>query len=94
MMMIHGVNGNREDGVQLYVRLSPEHGEKLGRIARRINVAEGTLAGSLLSHAIDQADLDQERIVDLLDRIPGSRHRIEAGIADALAGRTVPFDQR
>jgi hypothetical protein len=80
-----------EDSIRLNVTLSAEQGEKLTRIARRTHVREGTLASSLLSHAIDEVDPDAERITDLLDRIPGAWERIEAGTADARAGRTIPF---
>jgi hypothetical protein len=83
-----------EDSVRLNVTLSPEHGEKLARIALRTHVREGTLASSLLSQAIDEVDPNAERIVDLLDRIPGASERIDVGIADARAGRTTPFDAR
>jgi hypothetical protein len=83
-----------EDSVRLNVTLSAEHGEKLARIARRTHVREGTLASSLLSHAIEEADPDAERIVELLDRIPGAWDRIEAGITDARSGRTIPFGDR
>jgi predicted transcriptional regulator len=83
-----------QDTVRLNVTLSPEHGEKLSRIARRTHVREGTLASSLLSQAIDEADPDASRIVALLDRIPGAWDRIDAGIEDARAGRTVPFSPK
>lgn len=80
-----------QESIRLNVTLSPEHGEKLMRIAERTHVREGTLASSLLSQAIDDADPDAAGIVALLDRIPGAWDRIEAGIEDARAGRTVPF---
>jgi hypothetical protein len=80
-----------EESIRLNVTLAPEHGEKLARIAARTHVREGTIASSLLSQAIDGADLDAAQIVALLDRIPGAWERIEAGIADARAGRTIPF---
>jgi predicted transcriptional regulator len=80
-----------DDSIRLNVTLSAEHGAKLARIARRTHVREGTIAGSLLSHAIDEADPDADQIVALLDGIPGAWERIEAGIADARAGRTIPF---
>jgi hypothetical protein len=83
-----------EDSVRLNVTLSPEQGAKLARIARRTHVREGTLASSLLSHAIDEADPDAGQIVALLDRIPGAWGRIDAGIEDARAGRTVAFGER
>jgi predicted transcriptional regulator len=80
-----------DESIRVNVTLSTEHGEKLARMARRTHVREGTLASSLLSHAIDEADPDADQIVALLDRIPGAWERIEAGVADAEAGRTVPF---
>lgn len=76
------------------ITLSLEQSEKLSRIAQRAHVREGTLASSLLSQAIDEADPDASRILALLDRIPGARARIDAGIADARAGRTVPFGKQ
>jgi hypothetical protein len=83
-----------DDSVRLNVTLAPEHGKKLARIAARTHVREGTIASSLLSQAIDAADPDAAQIVALLDRIPGAWERIEAGIADARAGRTTPFGSK
>jgi hypothetical protein len=83
-----------KDSIRLNVTLSAEQGEKLARIAQRTHVREGTLASSLLSHAIDEVDPDAERITELLDHIPGAWERIEAGIVDARAGRTIPFGTR
>jgi predicted transcriptional regulator len=80
-----------EESVRLNVTLPPEAGEKLARIAARTHVREGTIASSLLTQAIEDADPDAKHIVALLDRIPGAWDRIEAGIEDARAGRTVPF---
>lgn len=80
-----------ENSIRLNVTLSPEHGEKLARIARRTHLREGTLASSLLSHAIEEADPNADEIVALLGQIPDAWKRIEAGIADAQAGRTIPF---
>ncbi len=83
-----------EETIRLNVTLAPECGEKLARIAARTHVSEGTIASWLLSRAIDDADPDAAQIVPLLDRIPGAWERIEAGIADARAGRTTPFDSK
>jgi predicted transcriptional regulator len=83
-----------EDSIRLNVTLAPEVGEKLARIASRTQVREGTIASSLLAQAIEEADPDATRIVDLLDRIPAAWDRIEAGIEDVRAGRTIPFDSR
>jgi len=82
-----------EDSVRLNVTLPPAHGEKLSRLAARTHVREGTLASSLLAQAIDDADPEPRQVSALLDRIPGAWDRIESGIADARAGRTIPLDE-
>lgn len=84
---------NEDSSTRLNVTLPPAYGEKLSRLAARTHVREGTLASSLLAHALDDADPDSEHIVALLDRIPGAWERIETGIADARAGRVVPLDE-
>lgn len=82
------------DRTRLNVTLAPEHRQKLARIAARTHLREGTIASSLLAQAIEDADPNPEHIAALLDRIPGARERIDAGVADARAGRTIPFDKR
>lgn len=82
-----------DESVRLNVTIPAEQSEKLARIAARAHVREGTLASSLLSRAIEEADPDTSSILDLLDRIPGAWQRIDAGIADARAGRTIPFGE-
>ena len=83
-----------DESIRLNVTLAAEQGEKLARIAERTHVREGTLASSLLARAIEEADPDPASILALLDHIPGAWDRIEAGIADARAGRTVPFGEQ
>lgn len=83
-----------EEGVRLNVTLAPEQREKLARIAARAHVRDGTVASSLLARAIEDADPDADTIAALLERIPGAWERVEAGVADARAGRTTPFDSR
>lgn len=82
-----------EDSIRLNVTLLSAYGEKLSRLAARTHVREGTLASSLLAQAIDDADPEPRQISALLDRIPGAWERIEGGIADARAGRTIPLDE-
>ena len=77
---------------RLNVTLDDEYATKLSRLAERTHVQEGTLARSLLSRAIDEADVDPRHIVDLLDGIPGAFERAAAGTDDARAGRTVSLD--
>jgi predicted transcriptional regulator len=82
-----------DESIRLNVTLSARQGEKLSRIAERAHVREGTFASSLLSQAIEAADPDAANILALLDRIPGASQWIDAGVADARAGRTVPFGE-
>jgi predicted transcriptional regulator len=77
---------------RINVTLDDEHAERLSRLAERLHVQEGTVARSLLSQALDEIDPDPRRIADLLDRIPGARERIAAGLADLDAARTVPLE--
>jgi len=83
--------GVGEESIRLNVTLAPEVGAKLARIAARTHTREGTIASSLLTQAIEDADPDADHIVALLDRIPGAWERIEAGVEDVRAGRTTPF---
>lgn len=76
---------------RLNVTLDEEYATKLSRLAERTHLQEGTLARSLLSRAIDDADVDPRTVVDLLEGIPGAFERATAGLDDARAGRTVPL---
>jgi hypothetical protein len=82
-----------DESIRLNVTLAPAYGEKLARMAARTHIREGTLASSLLAQAIDDADPDARQIAELLGGIPGAWDRIEAGIADARAGRTISLDE-
>ena len=78
---------------RINVSLDQEYAAKLSRLADRMHVQEGTLAKSLLSTALDQADPDAEHIVALLDAIPGAHARTQEGIAQARRGEGIPLDQ-
>jgi predicted transcriptional regulator len=82
-----------DGSMRLNVTLPAEQHEKLSRIAQRTHVREGTLASSLLSQAIDEADPGASSVLAHLDRIPGACERIETGVAEARTGRTVPFGE-
>lgn len=75
------------------VQLDDEHAAKLHAVAERVYVQPGTLARSLLSMALDQADPDAASITELLDAIPGAWERAQEGLAAARAGRFVPLDE-
>ncbi len=61
---------DRNESKRLNVTLAPEHAEKLARMAEQDYTQEGTLARSLLSRAIDEADVDGRSMVELLNGIP------------------------
>ena len=75
------------------VQLDDEHAAKLHGLAKRAYVQPGTLARSLLSTALDQADPDAATITEILDAIPGAWERAQEGLAAARAGRFVPLDE-
>lgn len=74
------------------VTLDDEHAAMLSRLAERMHVQPGTIARSLLSHALDDADPDPRNVVDLLDSIPGAHERAQLGLRQARAGETVALD--
>ena len=82
-MAIHRVN----------VTLDPERAAKLRLLAERTHTQEGTLARSLLAHAIDEADVDARHAVDLLDGIPGAFERAKLGLQQARSGQTSGLDE-
>jgi hypothetical protein len=77
---------------RLNVTLDPEYAVKLARLAERTHTQEGTLARSLLSHAIDEADVDARHMVELLDGAPGAYERAQLGLGQARSGQTISLD--
>jgi hypothetical protein len=77
---------------RLNVTLDHEYAAKLAKLALRTHVNEGTLARSLLSQALDEADPDPRHAAALLDGLPGAFERAEQGLEDAKAGRTISLD--
>jgi hypothetical protein len=82
----------RERNTRLNLTLDAQYAEKLSRLAERAHTREGTLARSLLSQALDEADPDPRHAADLLDGIPGAYERALLGREQAKAGQTVPLD--
>jgi predicted transcriptional regulator len=72
--------------------LDEERAVKLRRLAERTHTNPGTLARSLLSTALDEADPDPRTITDLLDRIPGAWEDAMTGLAEADAGKGIPLE--
>ena len=77
---------------RLNVTLDPAHAEKLRQMAERAYTQEGTLARSLLSRAIDEADIDAETMVELLNGIPGAPERAKLGREQGRRGETIPLE--
>jgi len=78
---------------RLNVTLDPERAAKLALLAERTHTQEGTLARSLLSQAIDEADVDARHVVELLDGIPGAFERAQLGLKQARADKTIAIDE-
>lgn len=76
---------------RLNVTLTPEHAAKLSRLAEQAYTQEGTLARSLLSRAIDEADIDSRSMVELLNGVPGALERARLGREQARTGDTIPL---
>ncbi len=77
---------------RLNVTLDPEHAARLALLAARTHVQEGTLARSLLSMAIEEADPDARNVVAVLDGIPGAHKRARLGLERARAGETIALE--
>lgn len=75
------------------VTLDGEHAAKLAKLAERTHVQEGTLARSLLSTALDDADPDATRITEILDSMPGAWERTQEGLSQAGRGEGTPLDE-
>ena len=82
-----------QTSTRLNVTLDSEHAAKLSMLAERTHVQEGTLARSLLSSALDDADPDPRTITALLDGIPGAFEEAQLGLQQGREGKTVPLDE-
>lgn len=78
---------------RINVTLEPDYARKLAGLAERTHVQEGTLARSLLSSALDEANPDAARITEILDGIPGAWERAQESIEQARRGETVPLSE-
>jgi hypothetical protein len=89
MRVMQGSSGDR----RLNVTLDGEHAAKLRALAERTHVQEGTLARSLLSWALDDADPDARHVAAVLDGIPGAWERIREGEDQAARGEGITLDE-
>ncbi len=78
---------------RLNITLDDEHAERLALMADRMHVQPGTVARSLLSSALDEADPDARNVAELLDGIPGAHERAQLGLRQANSRQTVPLDE-
>jgi hypothetical protein len=78
---------------RLNITLEDEQAEKLARLAGRMHVQPGTVARSLLSSALDDADPDARNITELLDGIPSAYERAQLGLRQANSGETISVDE-
>ena len=83
----------RSDAVRINVTLDAEHAQRLKRMAEQAYAAEGTLARSLLSRAIDDAELDGRTIVEILNGIPGAAKRLAQARDELRRGEGIPLDE-
>jgi hypothetical protein len=78
-------------GQRVNIVLDEERAAKLRRLAQRTHANPGTIARSLLSTALDDADPDPRTITDLLDRIDGAWEDAMAGSEEIRFGKGIPF---
>jgi len=78
---------------RINVTLEPDYARKLTSLAERTHLQEGTLARSLRSSALDEADPDASRITEILDGIPAAWERAQVSIEEARRGDTVPLSE-
>ena len=81
------------DSQRVNITLDEQRAAKLARLAARVHVTEGTLARSLLSSAIDDADPDPDHVVALLDTIHGAFDRAQLGARQAVEGSITALDE-
>jgi hypothetical protein len=82
-----------DSGTRFNIQLDDHHAMKLRALAERTHVNPGTLARSLLSTALDEADPEPATIVALLDSIPGAFERANQGLQEIRSGRGIPLEE-
>lgn len=80
-------------GNRFNLQLDDVRAAKLRALAERTHVNPGTLARSLLSTALDEADPDPTSITSLLDRIPGAFGRAQEGKREIHEGEGIPLEE-
>lgn len=75
------------------VALDSEHRDKLARIAERAQASQDSLASTLLSTALDNADLDSEAMTEILEGIPGAFERVQEAEAQFERGEFIELEE-
>ena len=73
-------------------RLKVSAGGGASALAERTNVNPGTLARSLLSTALDEADPEPRGVTALLDAIDGAWERAQRGREEDRRGEGIPLE--
>ena len=77
---------------RLNISLDEQRAAKLGRLAARAEVPDGTMARSMLSTAIDEADPDPGSVTDILEGIPGLVDRVRSAEGQVEGGAVTDLD--
>ncbi|MGP0037820.1 MAG: hypothetical protein ACLP4R_25105 [Solirubrobacteraceae bacterium] len=77
---------------RLNITVDDEQYERLAQMAERMHLQPGTLARSLLLSALDEAALDAQNVVHLLDGLPDAYERAGLGRRQAESGETISLD--
>lgn len=78
---------------RINITLDGEHASKLSRMADRAHVTPGTLARSILSSALDEAEPDPESVTALLESIPGAFEGVTVAEEQVQRGEVVELDE-
>jgi len=77
----------------LTITLDVENASRLARLAERMRVQDETLAGWLLSEALEEADPEARDVTALLDGISGAYERARLGLDHGIAGEAVGLEE-
>ena len=80
-------------GSTLNITLDREYPAKSTRLAERTHVPEGTLARSLLSRAIDDAEVGADHVMKVLDSISGAFERAQLGFKETRSKQAISLDE-
>jgi hypothetical protein len=77
---------------RLNITLKPQHAARLAHLARLTGVPESTLAGLMLSKAIEE-DPDARSILGILDAIPGAYEHAMDSLEQARHREAIGLDE-